>query len=1239
MLPFDPVTVPLPGIHLVEASAGTGKTHNITTLFLRLLVEQRLEVGQILVVTFTRAATAELRDRIRKRLRDAIPAFRDGGSSEDEDIDRLVRTRAAQGGGSLEQDRLHLVESLRSFDEASIFTIHGFCQRMLQENAFESGSRFDTELTVDESTILAEVVDDFWTSEVCGAGEIFYRFLGLLKYSKSRLESLATTAVRHRRAPVLVDQGEDVLESCWDRYVQAWNEAFEIWRSERETVREILHRAVEDADLKKTYCGGDHEKLDRWLGDVDALLGGDAFDNLRKPPLARRNVVGKFTPSGLLDFQKKGRTVPANPFFDAFERLFTPDSVLRAAARRRLDKLRCDLVMHARCVLEERKRRAGVQSFDDLLHDLANALEGPSAGALADVVRGRFHAALIDEFQDTDPVQYEIFGRVYGGTESSLFLIGDPKQSIYAFRGADVFSYMRAKRDAGAERTCTLGTNWRSDPSLIRAVNTMFGRVEKPFVFEQEGIGFESVGHPDGRTDRLSGPGPALEILLHRREEAGCAPLGKAAAWRDLPGLTSAEISRFLASGRSITDASDRERNVEAGDVAVLVRTNLQALDMQAALRRLRIPSVLHSQASVLESAEALEFEQVLRAVSEPANPGTLKQALSTSLFGLGGRELAVIQDEDEAAWEAWIQGFQEWRELWTRGGFIQAFRRMLDRHSIQKRLLGLVDGERRLTNVLHLGEILHVAASGSRMGLDGLVQWFARVRGDRSGREEVAEDERQIRLESDAHAIQIVTIHRSKGLEYPVVYCPYLWDGKLHPPALHAPALFHVQAGGGEQDHELRIDLGLANREEVLSMAAREEFAEHLRVLYVAVTRAKHRCTLVWGGIRDSCTSALGYLLFQEDDGGDPVRATSARILEMSDDDMAAGLDELASASGSTIGWRDLPREGVTVREAGEAVASRLDYRRPMPFVEGSWSVTSFSKMSSSARSVSRPAAEGIDHDEASGVEPGERPAEQPPTPDRIRLHGFPKGAGPGSFIHDVFEHLDFEEHGARGFPEFVGERLARFGFDADRWKQTVADAVSDTLVTALPALAGGDPFSLSRVPLSHRLTEMEFIFPVAGSGRKLTVAALASAFEGRTGDRVPAGYHEDISHLGFPDVNGFLRGFVDLVFEHEGRWYVLDYKSNHLGDMPGDYRADRLAEAMVHHHYVLQYSIYTVALHRHLGRAIEGYSYETHFGGVYYLFVRGMSPAYPPGNGVFHDRPGEDLVEALCAALEASP
>jgi exodeoxyribonuclease V beta subunit len=846
------------------------------------------------------------------------------------------------------------------------------------------------------------------------------------------------------------------------------------------------------------------------------------------------------------------------------------------------------------------------------------------------VVRDRFRAALIDEFQDTDPVQYEIFGRVYGGTECPLFLIGDPKQSIYAFRGADVFSYMRAKRDAGSERTCTLGTNWRSDPSLIRAVNTLFGRVERPFLFEQDEIGFEPAAHPEERVDRLSGPGPALEILLHRREDGSVTPMDKPAAWRDLPGLTAGQIATFLDEGRTI--AGVPERDLAAGDVAVLVRTNQQALDVQAALRRRCIPSVLHSQASVLESEEARELGQVLGAVADPTNPGTLKAALSTSLFGLRGPELATMQVQDEAGWEAWIQGFQEWRELWSRRGFIQAFRRMLDRHGVQGRLLGLVDGERRLTNVLHLGEILHVASCGSRVGLEGLVQWFSNVRRESGGRQEVAEDERQIRLESDAQAVQIVTIHRSKGLQYPVVYCPYAWDGRLHPPAATAPALFHARVGG---DHELRIDLGLADRQEVVARAVREEMAENLRVLYVAVTRAMHRCTLVWGGIRDAHTSALGTLLFQA--AGDDPDAAAARLAGMSDADMVAGLEELSAASGSTIGWGDLTRGEEVERGAAGRGASGLVEPRPLPRIEASWSVTSFSRMASSARAVSPPAAEGIDHDEAPA--PATPPVEEPPPGDRVLLHDFPKGAGPGSFLHDVFEHLDFEQRDVQRLSGHVGERLVRFGFDAGRWRDTVTAAVADVLATRLPALAGGAPLSLGQVPLTSRITEMEFTFPVAGPGRTLSVPRLASALEGLTGEHVPAGYHEQVSRLGFPDVRGFLRGFVDLVFEHEGRWYIVDYKSNHLGNAPGDYRQDRLAVAMAHHHYVLQYCLYAAALHRHLGRVVPGYGYETHFGGVYYLFLRGMSPGYPGGNGVYHHRPGPDLVEALCAALEAAP
>ena len=537
---------------------------------------------------------------------------------------------------------------------------------------------------------------------------------------------------------------------------------------------------------------------------------------------------------------------------------------------------------------------ANTQSFDDLLHRLDEALAGPAGAALAERIRGRFHAVLIDEFQDTDPVQYRIFERLYRGGEGGLFLIGDPKQAIYAFRGADVFTYMQAKRDA-AKPVYTLDTNRRSGPRLLAAINSVFalGEDRAPFVFDE--IPFTPMRPAPDAADALGGAAagrPPLQILFVPRP-SGERPINKGWADDNLPRLVAAEIARFLACGATIEG-----REVDPGDIAVLCRKNKQAARVQEELRGLAIPSVLQGDASVFESPECRELERVLRAMAEPTDAAALRAALVTPLCGLGGADLFALKD-DEAGWDGWVRRFQDWSERWRADGFMPAFRRMLDGCDAPPRLLALTDGERRLTNVLHLGELLQTAAAETRRGPLGLVEWLAEMRVDAAARGEMAGEAAQMRLESDADALKLTTVHKSKGLEYPIVYCPFLWDGKLLYGEDDTCLRFHAPDG------TLTMDLGSPQRDEHRRLAEREALAESLRLLYVALTRAKHRCSVVWGAFREAETSALGYLLHQPPSlpaGESAETAAKEHVGSLDDEAMRAELQALVERSGGSV-------------------------------------------------------------------------------------------------------------------------------------------------------------------------------------------------------------------------------------------------------------------------------------------------------------------------------------------------
>ncbi len=1150
MKPLDPLTVALAGTNLIEASAGTGKTHTITNLYLRLLLELRLSVGQILVVTYTNAATAELRARVRDRLRQALAAFEAGGNGDDDFLDRLVAAR--REAGMLEQDRVQLVVALHGFDEAAIFTIHGFCQRMLQENAFESGVAFDTELITNQSPLLTEVVQDFWVRELHAAPPDFVHHLAESKTTPTSLEQLATRVIAHPDMPVLpTDDGE------------------------------------------------------------------------------------------------------------------SPDDDLDA----RVLRLRLDFIGYARRELRRRKERARTQSFDDLLYRLAEALRGPGGAYLAETIRQRFRAALIDEFQDTDPVQYEIFRRAYRDGDAVLFLIGDPKQAIYAFRGADVFAYIQAKHDAaGAPRT--IDVNYRSDPSLVAAVNALFGRLQQPFVFAD--IPFIRVKPAPGATDRLGGGAagePPLHILLVDPATAKTRGrvINKGWGETELPRFVAAEIVRFLGSGATIGT-----RPVAPSDVAVLCRKNKQAAMMQEALRDLGVPTVLETEASVFETPEAEEVERVLLALADPGDARAIRAALCTRMMGENAAGLRLL-DQEEQRWDEWVARFQRWSDLWTQRGFVAAFRALLDAQGVQPRLLALLDGERRLTNVLHLLELLHAASTEERRGPQALVQWLAQMRTDVDSRAALAGEAAQIRLESDAAAVKLTTVHKSKGLQYPIVYCPFLWDGALLGHGDKDAVRFHDPDDG----NRLKLDIGSAEHDAHEALAETEAFAENLRLLYVALTRARHSCTVVWGGFYGAEHSALGYVLHQpaaaetadepkphpskrsrtaRPEGPpssgdvskgarwtksplpapDAVRqATAIHIKSLfssrDDADVRAEIEALAATAPDCIGVGTLSVEPVARYTPPAGATPTLACRSATRELRPIWRVSSFSALAASGARLSLPAEEGLDHDAA--VETGAAGATAPAVATPIVLHEFPRGARAGQLVHQVLEDLDFAAD-AQALAGQVRRTIHGFGFD-DVWAEPLARALADVLGTDLGA--GASPLRLRDVPLARRTSELEFMLPVAGepSADLLTAKRIAAVLARHAAAPVPPDYAARVAALGFGALAGFLRGFIDLVFERDGRWYLVDYKSNMLGPRPQDYEPERLLGAMSEHHYFLQYHLYVVALHRHLASRLPDYDYERDFGGVRYLFLRGMAPRYRRHNGVFRDRPSRALIESLSDVL----
>jgi exodeoxyribonuclease V beta subunit len=1108
---LDPFAIPLDGARLIEANAGTGKTYTITTLYLRLLLERQLDVGQILVVTYTNAATAELRRRVRERLSEMLAALDSECDAGDATIRELARRRREHG--SVGADRQRLAGALYGFDEAAIFTIHGFCQRVLHEHAFESGVAFDTELIGDDRLLVDEVVRDFWMRELYAAPAQLLAGLGRL--SPTVLAERLRTLIAHPDARLVPPRP--------------------------------------DANLDTAIAAGDASK---------------------------------------------------------------------EALQLRCVQLQLDLADYARQELLRRKQANGTQSFDDLLQRLDTALHDDGGAQLAAKIRARFAAVLVDEFQDTDPTQARIFDCIYRQRPGALFMIGDPKQAIYAFRGADVFTYVRAKHRVGDD-AYALDVNWRSSPSLVRAVNTLFGAARAPFMFS--GIPFFPSQTRSGAEDQLGG---AL---------AGCAPLRFLFVPRDGRPLTpgphgmirkgdtewfdaaiAGEITRLLNADTRIGD-----RRVGAGDIAVLSRTNRQSTKIQQALTTLGVPSVMYGDTSVFETPEADAVYRVIRALADPGNANAVAAALLTPIVGLTGSDLFELRGDDRG-WEEWVDRFQSWSACWKSDGFTVAFRRVLDEHGVLGRILARrPGGERCITNVLHLGELLQQAAVDGRRGPLELVEWLQRMRYDERARIGEAAESAQIRLESDTNALKLITIHKSKGLEYPVVIAPFLWDG----PAAKPGEREYIRCHTGDDD-QLTIDLGSDQLGRHTELHKREMLAESLRLLYVALTRAQHLCIVPWGAFNFVEGAALGYLIHQPSgESVDLAEATRERIKRLTDAQMRADLDRIAVASQGAIEVVELSTAAAERFAVPPGIAQPLQLRQMSRAVLQPWRVASFSALAAGAPDPVLPAplAEGVDHDEVADA------PILPAAAEVALVRGFPRGKRLGNLVHKLFETIDFATCEPAALRDHAARLMPVFAIEA-QWTDALCGAIGDVLDTPL---LPGSALTLRKVPAARRLNELEFVFPVAIGGEHAFTAARLAEVLVTHGAPWLADYAARVQQLSFGQLAGYLRGFVDLVFEHEGRWFIVDYKTNDLGDRASDYRLPRMTSEMQRHHYALQYHLYAVALHRYLQRRLPGYDPAQHFGGALYLFVRGMAPQHPAGNGVFFDRPSPALLDALSDAM----
>lgn len=1179
---FDPVlTELLSGVNLIEASAGTGKTYAIAMLVLRFVVEQGIAIEKLLVVTFTKAATEELKDRVRSRLADARRALDSSvRQAQGENIDANILMWLDNLDINPELVKQRLTTALLDIDQAGIFTIHGFCQRVLREHALESGQLFDAELTGDLTAIKQACADDYWRKQIYlrSAWEV-----AVLTADFKTPDALLASVAAFPGSGFGVYSKVVVYPTCesLDAALNELHRLADTAKDQLDGYATKLRERFSEQKFKSSYtdvfdffC----DSLNAWLHGVTTKVPEDeAFALLTEKGLLDALHGGKFrTNKNQSGDQRKAEYLAElaieTTAFDALYSAFKQITLV----------LRKNLLDNVRLELDKRLQQLNVLSFDDLISRLSEALQSENGKLLIAELQQRFEVALIDEFQDTDDSQWIIFSSIFAVPSQYLYLIGDPKQAIYKFRGADIYAYLDAKKLA--EHQFTLAKNWRSHPQLVEAVNTLFQRDQAFFL---EGLEFINI-HPALSADKgeLHQAGQVSEPMMlwqlpESDSKTGYWTAGKAA---EEIGIAVVNEVVDLLVGDYILQPENRA--LQPKDIAILVRTNTQARDYQRALRLAGVPSVLNSTESVFAAQEAADLYCLLQSVAHPGDSGLLKQALALDWFALDGQTLyRLINNEIEL--DAWMSRFLGYFQSWQQAGLMAMMQCLLRQEKIRVKVSKSVMAERRLTNLHHLIELVQQAAIDEHLGINKTLDWLRSAIVKASN----AEDQ-QLRLESDDDAVKIVTMHRSKGLEYSIVFCPYLWQRSVRLNSERWLIRCH------EQGRSV-VDLGSEDFERRRELAINEELAEDLRVFYVAVTRAKYRCYLAWADVRSqdrSNDSAMAWLLdFTRAD----YSAQQARLRSFQDQ------------APQTFAHRLLEVPGVRCR--GEFIRlgrlkSPLQPKKRQRSLYTNWQMSSYTAMSA----LSMRDAPELPEDKT-----GELSLIIKPEPGNTTLE-LPRGAHTGNVVHDLLENNSYL--GLAQGMDISAQRdkaCLRYGLKLER-PQMLDELLQAVVKTPLSDI--NTDFCLMTLPEHRCLKEMPFY---------LSMQTMDAAEINRILRDTPA-----FQPLTAKQMCGYLTGFIDLICAYPGfdsgtpQYYVMDYKTNGLAD----YSSGSLSLAMREHNYALQYWIYTVVLHRYLQARLPDYDYESHFGGVRYLFVRGMRPDQAM-SGVYQDRPDLERVEKLAA------
>lgn len=1194
-IPLNPITLPLNQISLIEASAGTGKTYTIGSLYLRLLLKagennfsRPLNVEEILVVTFTEMATEELKKKIRERITDAIDKLTTFSEIQDKSAfknDEFLTALCHDLDIFEAIHRLKLAE--QNMDLAAIYTIHGFCRRMLMQYAFHSGIHFNLELIKDQSDLLVRFANEFWREHFYPLpfemADFIANELGSPDYVLSLLESDLgkNLIVDLENQQALSISITEFLHQYLGEYFKDIKALKRFWLESAGKISELITE-----ELNKDYAKGEPKSLSRrsyntsrlakWIDQVNA------WANDPRDYVLNETLMSYFTQSALGEKGEEGASPFIAPIFAELEE--------RASALMSPDLLRRIILYHYRQGLQQKlldyKLNHQEKSFDDLLRLFCEALQGPQGNELAEMIRFQYPFAMIDEFQDTDSQQYAIFSKIYRDNpekNTGFIMIGDPKQAIYRFRGADIFTYLKASDEAQSRFELT--KNYRSEKHLVDGVNALFDFPQSPFIYQN--INFTAV---DSRDDHLrfylNGKAePAYRFYLTESDKVNKTEMAKICAISIQHWLKSA------AENQAVFQNEDTCKTLQAANIAVLVKNRYEAADVIQELQKLGIASVyLSDQSSVFDSHVAVELLRILKACLNVAERPILN-AIATALFGLNAADIHQIQ-QNEADWQRWADSFAQYQQTWQRQGILVMLHQILLEQGISERLLSQATVERDLTDFLHLAEILQQAATLHESEA-ALLSWFEKqIQGE--GRQEA-----QIRLESERQLVKIVSIHKSKGLEYDLVWLPFLAVPSKTPTAGDMNIYYSK-----ERDETL---WDMENRN--LNALYEETFAEELRLLYVALTRAKYQMAFALPAQFDKKWNALHYVLIQGEIGKEIALSApkdTETLLQTFKEKMQDNVEICTKPN-----LKALPALSINTKNDDLKAAEFTGN------IEQDWRITSFTSIEQAHRrqhyfteSAGKKQAvfdDAKDYDRQNAIEISTALLSE----NESNILDLPRGKQVGTALHRHFENCYFSDLANTEEIDKLRQSLQldeTFTEPLQNWLQQISHTpLSNEIGIALADLANKDC-----------IKEMPFYL------------AIREHFDLEAFNRALKTHHHLPSEpLQFEQIQGIVRGSIDLVFRHNGKYYLVDYKSNFLGSTLADYNQEALKKEMLHSHYDWQYLIYTLALHRYLQSVVPDYDYARDFGGVFYLFLRGMNGE--PESGVFYDRPSVELITEL--------